>query len=63
MAGPFWVCNDINQHVSVRSEDGTFDYSNLPRPGAKEYHDDAKIKGRPIVVGATDGSSLTHSMT
>jgi len=54
----FLGCNDINQPYSGRGgEDGTFDYCDLPRPGAKEYHDDAI--GAAYCCGG-DGGFVTY---
>jgi len=54
----FLGCNDINQQYSGRGgEDGAFDYCDLPRPGAKEYHDDAI--GAAYCCGG-DGGFITY---
>lgn len=54
----FLGSDNINQPYSgVGGEDGTFDYCDLPRPGAKEYHDDAV--GAAYCTGG-DGGFVTY---
>lgn len=54
----FLGTNNINQaYTGSGGEEGTFDYYDLPRPGAQEFHDD-KI-GAAYCVGG-DGGFVTY---
>jgi chitinase len=54
----FLGSNNVGQSYSgCGGEDGVFDYSDLPRPGAKEHHDD-KV-GAAYCTGG-DGGFITY---
>lgn len=55
----FTGADDINQPFSGSDgEDGVFDYSELPRPGAKEVHDESL--GAAYCVDGSDGGFVSY---
>lgn len=55
----FTGANNVNETYSgVDGEDGVFDYSELPRPGAKEVYDPAI--GAAYCVGGSDGGFVSY---